>query len=790
MATAGSIVVDLLLRTGSFETDAQRASKISEKRFKEIEKQAKETASSVSSSFAGLLSGALLGVGVGTVFGKFVEETKNAQNEQAQLAAVLKSTGNAAGFTIAELNKMASGMAGFVSEGDINRAQTRLLSYTGVVGEEFPRALQAAIDMSVRLGMTVEQSAETVGKALDIPSKGLTALSKQGFRFTEDQKKLVESLEQTGRVAEAQDVILKALESSYGGAADAARNTLGGALAALQNQVNDLMTGDDDSVNGLTAAVNEFTDLLGSSETKATFSAFTTFLAEVATGLVTVINEFKKAADAADSWLEAINVKVADTIFGDSDPAKEVENITKRLNENRAAVEKLREAQAANPSGKSKNMFGFEQNENYDQRISVLQSAIRAGEARLVFAQGRLNAKDRDILKGYTGVDETGGPTTTLEPIRATAMSAPAEKAAKERVDQGQKLIDQMNQRIALIGKETEYEKLLEQVRAGSITFKTQAQQDEALAAAQTLDFIAEQTKAYEENQKQAAELSRLIGDLYPDQARTDQYLLKLSLLTEGLDNGALSAERYADAVQRLEERFGSTTDDMTVFAEQAARDIQSQLGNGLYNAIKGNFDSIGSAFADMLARMGADLAASQINKLLLGNFGSSGELGGLLGGVLGGIFGGGAGSGPLATASQVGAAGDGLMFFAEGGYTGPGGKYDPAGLVHAGEYVIPADATRRLGVGFLDRLRGYAEGGYVGGDGLPSVVPGRPMQVQIESHGVDIEVVEAREQRMRIVARQEIEDGTPKIMAREQANANSRFSRQQARSTSIQRRR
>lgn len=741
MATAGSIVVDLLMKTGSFETDAQRASKTAEKRFKEIEKQAKETASSVSSAFAGLLSGALLGVGFGTVFGKFIEETKNAQSEQAQLAAVLKSTGNAAGFTAAELNKMASGMAGVVSEGDINRAQTRLLSYTGVVGDEFPRALQAAIDMSVRLGMTVEQSAETVGKALDVPSKGLTALSKQGFRFTEDQKKLVESLEQTGRVAEAQDVILKALESSYGGAADAARNTLGGALEALQNQINDLMTGDDDSVNGLTAAVNEFTDLLGSSETKATFSAFTTFLAEVATGLVTVINEFKKAADAADSWLEAINVKVADTIFGDSDPAKEVENITKRLNENRAAVQKLREAQAANPSGKSKNMFGFEQNENYDQRISVLQSAIRAGEARLVFAQGRLNAKDRDILKGYTGVDETGAPTTTLEPIRATATSAPTEKATKERVDQGQKLIDQMNQRIALIGKETEYEKLLEQVRIGSVTFKTQAQQDEALAAAQTLDFINEQTKAYEESQKQAAALSKVLDELYPDQAATNDYLSKLTLLTEGLHNGALTAEQYYEAVEKLEEKFGESADGMTEFAVQAARNIQDALGDTLEDVLSGNFKNIGSKFADMIFKMAANAAAANLAGALFGDFGKSGQIGGLLGGAFSGLFGSGGGAGPAPTAAQVGSAGDGLMFFADGGYTGPGGKYDPAGVVHAGEYVIPAEATRRLGVGFLDRLRGYADGGYVGTSGGMPAMQGGSTRVEIINNGTPQEV-------------------------------------------------
>lgn len=57
MATAGSIVVDLLMKTGSFETDAQRASKTAEKRFKEIEKQAKDAATNVSSAFAGLSGG-------------------------------------------------------------------------------------------------------------------------------------------------------------------------------------------------------------------------------------------------------------------------------------------------------------------------------------------------------------------------------------------------------------------------------------------------------------------------------------------------------------------------------------------------------------------------------------------------------------------------------------------------------------------------------------------------------------------------------------------------------------
>lgn len=791
MATAGSIVVDLLMKTGSFETDAQRASRAAQKNFKEIEKQAQAAAQGVTSAFSGLLTGALFGVGLGSAFGKFIQETKNAQNEQAQLAAVVKSTGAAAGYSVDQLNKMATALsnASVFSEGDINQAQTRLLSYTGIVGDEFPRAMQAVIDMSARMGVSVEQSAETIGKALDVPSQGLTALSKQGFRFTEDQKKLVEQLEKVGKTGEAQGIILAALESSYGGAARAARETLGGALQALQNQIDDLMTGSDGSVNGLTGAINDLTDLLGSSETKETFNTFTSFLAEVASGLITAANEFTKAARAADSWMEAINVKVADTIFGDADPAKEVEILTKRLNENREAVEKLRAAQAANPSGKSTNMFGFEQNENYEQRISVLQSAIKAGEARLVFANGRLSKIDSAIQEGLSGVGETGGPTETLSPIRVAASSG-SDKKSKERTDQGQKLIDQMNQRIALIGKETEYEKLLEQVRIGSVTFKTQAQQEEALASAQTLDFINEQVKAYEESTKQAKEFAKLMDDLYPEKAKGDQYVAQLTLLSDALAQGAINASEFSDAVDRLNQNFEKDSGEMGEFAKEAARGIQNSLGDGLYEIMQGNFKNIGTAFLQMLQKMAADALAAQIAKKLFGDFDSGGGMGGIFGALFSGLAGSTGGGIGSATATDVYNAGGGLMYLADGGYTGPGGKYDVAGIVHRGEYVLNSDATKRLGRGFLDRLNGYADGGYVGADRGPAGLGMGGMNLNIETRGVDIEVVEARRNEMSLIARQTVYAETPGLMQREIANPSSRASRQLGRSTDAQRRR
>lgn len=68
---------------------------------------------------------------------------------------------------------------------------------------------------------------------------------------------------------------------------------------------------------------------------------------------------------------------------------------------------------------------------------------------------------------------------------------------------------------------------------------------------------------------------------------------------------------------------------------------------------------------------------------------------------------------------------------FATGGYTGPGGKYAPAGVVHRGEYVFDAEATRRIGVRNLEairRARGFATGGYVDGVYLPKIPAGGAM--------------------------------------------------------------
>ncbi|HEV7305207.1 M15 family metallopeptidase [Ensifer sp.] len=76
--------------------------------------------------------------------------------------------------------------------------------------------------------------------------------------------------------------------------------------------------------------------------------------------------------------------------------------------------------------------------------------------------------------------------------------------------------------------------------------------------------------------------------------------------------------------------------------------------------------------------------------------------------------------SGTAFSGSKQLAASGGIGLFDKGGYTGSGGKYTPAGIVHKGEYVFDAAATSRIGVPTLERLRGYANGGLVGAPRAP----------------------------------------------------------------------
>jgi hypothetical protein len=161
----------------------------------------------------------------------------------AQVAQGLKSTGNTVGFTSAQLQKMASDLQKTTLFGDekiLQEATAQLLTFTNIAGEQFQRAQKAALDLSTRLDGDLKSAAIMVGKALNDPVSALSAMSRAGVQFSESQETLIKQLASTGRIAEAQKIILSELEKQYGGSAEAAV-TGAGKLVQLKNAVGDLM---------------------------------------------------------------------------------------------------------------------------------------------------------------------------------------------------------------------------------------------------------------------------------------------------------------------------------------------------------------------------------------------------------------------------------------------------------------------------------------------------------------------------------------------------------------------
>ncbi|HHZ9829660.1 TPA: phage tail tape measure protein, partial [Escherichia coli] len=148
---------------------------------------------------------------------------------------------------------------------------------------------------------------------------------------------------------------------------------------------------------------------------------------------------------------------------------------------------------------------------------------------------------------------------------------------------------------------------------------------------------------------------------------------------------------------------------------EESATDSMSQVKS----AATQTFDGIAQNMAAMLTgseqnwRSFTRSVLSMMTEILLKQamVGIVGSIGSAIGGATGG---GSSASGGAAI--QAAAA---KLHFATGGFTGTGGKYEPAGIVHRGEFVFTKEATSRIGVGNLYRLmRGYATGGYVGTPG------------------------------------------------------------------------
>lgn len=166
------------------------------------------------------------------------------QKAIAQVEAGLISTGQAAGFTSKELQKMASDLQAKTLFGDediLLNATAQLLTFTNIAGEQFERTQVAAANLAQKSFRGDLKSASiALGKALNDPVANLGALGRAGIQFSDEQEAVIKSLIETNRLADAQTIILDELDKQFGGAAEAARLAGLGPFQALQMVLSDL----------------------------------------------------------------------------------------------------------------------------------------------------------------------------------------------------------------------------------------------------------------------------------------------------------------------------------------------------------------------------------------------------------------------------------------------------------------------------------------------------------------------------------------------------------------------
>ena len=194
-----------------------------------------------------------------------------AEQQFLKLEAILKATGSAAGLTLEEIEDLSRqiGVGTLASTQKVRDAAGILLTFKSISGDTFKTALELTQDLAEVGFGDVKQGAIQLGKALEEPIVGLGALRRVGVSFTESQKEVIKVLSMTGRKAEAQDIILQALNQQVGGAGKKAAEGLAGAIDSVIEKftmfIEESKTGRI-IVDGLTASLNALAGFFGDFE--------------------------------------------------------------------------------------------------------------------------------------------------------------------------------------------------------------------------------------------------------------------------------------------------------------------------------------------------------------------------------------------------------------------------------------------------------------------------------------------------------------------------------------------
>ncbi|WP_459061858.1 phage tail length tape measure family protein [Stenotrophomonas sp. PSU-St15] len=590
----GTLTIDVIAEVGGFASGLDKSERRAEKWRKKVEAEAK-------------LAGVALGTAIAAAVVMIGRNTIAAEREVAQLDAIIRSTGGAAGYTRQQLLDMADTLSSksTFSGGEIVEAQTRLLSYSGILASNIPRAMQAVIDQSARLGISVTQSAETIGRALESPSKAAAALAQQGFgaAFTKEVRGTIDELVKAGKEGEAQVMILEILEESYAGAAQAARDTFGGALQALGNTLNDITTAGDGSLRGATDAVNELIATLNDPATREGFN-------NLISGAVEAIGTLAQFAATTGNVAKFVAEELAARFNGpDATDVIRVQERIERLQRTIDAVQNGRRTLGLSTLNASE-LIPSDLLSRPETVIQRLRGEIEAEQRKLAEGQRMMEQAAKIATAAASVPDGVTGDAAAR--AAATAAAADAENAkkrlaAEKQLQQAYESTGlQLRRQIELFdtsadrsGRATELQRLNFEMVQGSLQGLNAAQQGRLRALATEIDRLAGVKSANEEAAKATEAFVKLKEELNKkDSLGVELARDRLKVLQAAAAVGAANDPEFAKVAGKAIEQVGGS-----VGSEYRGPDA-------LYGGASGEFSKIDKAVEEENKRYAAQLEA------------------------------------------------------------------------------------------------------------------------------------------------------------------------------------
>ncbi|EOO9691437.1 phage tail tape measure protein, partial [Escherichia coli] len=649
-----------------------------------------------------------------SAFNKTLVLSGNQSGLTAERMLTLSRAGQAAGLTF---NQAGESLAALVSAGVRG-------------GEQFDAINQSVARFASASGVEVDKVAEAFGKLTTDPTSGLTAMARQFRNVTAEQIAYVAQLQRSGDEAgalqAANDAATKGFDEQTRrlkenmGTLETWADKTGKAFKSMWDAILDIGR-PESSADMLASAQKAFDEAdkkwqwyQSRSQRRGKTSSFRANLhgawddrenARLGLAAATLQSDMEKAGELAArdrAEREASQLKYT----GEAQKAYErlqtpLDKYTARQKELNKALKDGKILQA------DYNTLMASAKKDYESTLKKPSGVkVSAGERQEDRAHAAMLALETELrtLEKHSGANEKISQQRR-DLWKAESQYAVLKEAATKRQLSGQeksllaheKETLEYKRQLAELGDKVEHQKRLNELAQQAARFEEQQSAKQAAISAKARGLTDRQAQRESEAQRlrdmyggNPQALARVTGAL--KQTWADEDMLRGDWLA-GLKSG------WGEWAESATDSFSQVKSVATQTFDGIAQNMAAMLTGSEQNW---------RGFTRSVLSMMTEILLKQAMVGIVGRIGSA----------IGGVVGGGV-TASTGTAIEAAAAN---FHFATGGFTGTGGKYEPAGIVHRGEFVFTKEATSRIGVGNLYRLmRGYAEGGYVGGAGSPA---------------------------------------------------------------------